>query len=288
MRMDTMRTDGRRGPARTLVITGASDGIGAAASEQLAGDGTRLILVGRSPEKTRAVAERVGAEYHVVDFERLDEVRDLAARLNDTCDRIDVLANNAGGIFDGPTRTSDGFEKTFQVNHLAPYLLTHLLIDRLLASDATVVNTASIAAKLYGRVDFDDLNGWTRFGPNRAYGNGKLANVLFTAGLHERFHDRGLSSVAFHPGVVATNFASDTTSYLRRMYHGLLGSFLTSPQEGGANLAHFISGSPGADWQSGQFYGANRRIGRTNAQAYDPVVVRRHWEQSARMLGVRW
>lgn len=273
---------------KTIIITGASDGIGAAAAELLGGGENRLVLVGRSSAKTQAVAERLGVEHYVADFERLDEVRDLAAALLASCDRIDVLANNAGGVFPGPVRTTDGFDKTFQVNHLAPYLLTHLLIGRLLQSRAAVINTASIGAKLFGNIDLDDLNNWQGFRPNRAYGNGKLANVLFTRGLHERFHAQGLSSVAFHPGIVATSFASDATNALRWVYHGFLKAFLTSPTGGGANLAHFIAGTPGDTWISGEYYNDRRRIGRTNRQAYDQKVVDAHWEQSASMLGVRW
>ena len=207
---------------RTIVITGASDGIGAAASRQLAETGARLILVGRSPEKTSAVAAATGAEHYVADFARLDDVRRLAGELNEVCERIDVLANNAGGMFSGPTVTQDGFEKTFQVNHLAPYLLTHLLIDKLIGSRSAVVNTSSIGARLFGHIDLEDLNNWAGFSPSKAYGDAKLANILFTKELHERFHGRGLSSVAFHPGNVATNFASDTDSYFQRVYHGAL------------------------------------------------------------------
>ncbi|WP_313817317.1 SDR family NAD(P)-dependent oxidoreductase [Citricoccus sp.] len=270
---------------RTIIITGASDGIGAVASALLADDATRLVLVGRSPSKTRAVASRIGAEHHVVDFEHLDEVRDLAAALGSSCERIDVLAHNAGGIFSGPTSTADGFEKTLQVNHLAPFLLTHLLIDRLIDSNAAVVSTSSIGA-LFGRIDLDDLNNWTNFRPNKAYGDAKLANILFTKGLHERFHGDGLSSVAFHPGIVATNFAADTTSYFRHVYHGAFKGLLTPPEGGGANLAHFLAGTPGRDWISGEYYNSRQRIGRTNRQASDPALVRRHWDLTEQMLGI--
>ena len=273
---------------RTIVITGASDGIGAAASRQLADSGAHLILVGRSPEKTRAIASATGAEYHLADFTRLDEVCDLAETLRGSCDRIDVLANNAGGMFSGPTTTPDGFEKTFQVNHLAPFLLTHLLINTLIDSRAAVVNTSSIGARLFGNIDIDDLNNWHGFTPNRAYGNGKLANILFTKGIHERFHEHGLSAVAFHPGNVATNFASDTDSYFQRVYHGFLKRFLISPEQGGARLRHFIEGKPGDAWTSGEYYGSPKRIGRTHRQAYDPAIVREHWRRSADMLGITW
>lgn len=273
---------------RTIVITGASDGIGAAASRQLAETGARLILVGRSDEKTRAVAAATGAEHHVADFTRLDDVRRLADELNKACERIDVLANNAGGMFSGPTATQDGFEKTFQINHLAPYLLTHMLIDKLLDSRAAVVNTSSIGARLFGHIDVEDLNNWDGFSPNKAYGDAKLANILFTKELHERFHGRGLSSVALHPGNVATNFASDTDSYFQHVYHGVLRAFLISPDQGGARLRHFIEGQPGQAWASGEYYGAPGRIGRTNRQAYDADITAEHWRRSAAMLSIDW
>lgn len=273
---------------RTIIITGASDGIGAAAGRQLAATDARLVLVGRSPEKTRAVAEATGAEHHLADFTRLDEVRDLASALNASCERIDVLANNAGGIFSGPSTTSDGFEKTFQVNHLAPMLLTHLLIEKLTDSRAAVVNTSSIGARLLSRLDLEDPSTLDGYTPNRAYGNAKLANILFTKGLHEQFHDRGLSSVAFHPGVVATSFASDTDSFFRGVYHGILKRFLSSPTQGGARLRHFIDGPAGDAWISGEYYESPGKIGRTSRQAYDPAVVADHWRRSADMLGIDW
>lgn len=272
----------------TIVITGASDGIGAAAGRQLATAGATVVFVGRSPEKTRAVAEPFGADYYLADFTRLDEVRQLATALTEKYDRIDVLANNAGGMFSGPTVTADGFEKTFQVNHLAPVLLTHLLIDKLIDSRAAVINTASIAARLYGKVKLDDLNNWREFNPNTAYGNAKLANILFTRGLHERFHAQGISTVAFHPGFIATNFASDTNSRLQYVYRTALKVFLTSAEQGGARLRHFIAGQPNVDWLSGRYYGSTKRIRRTHRQAYDPDLVREHWQRSADMLGIRW
>lgn len=184
----------------TIIITGASDGIGAAAAEQIAGRGHQLVLVGRSPEKTAAIAEKVGAEHHVADFAELSQVRRLAQTLLDEHDRIDVLANNAGGLFDGPTRTVDGFEQSFQVNHLAPFLLTHQLLGRLLDSEAKVINTASIAARLFGDIDINDLNTWGKFTPNRAYGNAKLANIIAARQLHQRSMTVACPRWPFIPG----------------------------------------------------------------------------------------
>ncbi|MCL2423116.1 MAG: SDR family NAD(P)-dependent oxidoreductase, partial [Micrococcales bacterium] len=200
----------------TIVLTGASDGIGAAAAADLARAGHRLLLVGRSQAKMKAVAATTGVdEWFLADFERLDDVRRLADELRSACDQIDVLANNAGGMFDGPVRTDDGFERTFQVNHLAPFLLTHLLMDVLISSQAAVVNTSSVAARMFSGLDIDDVNDWDSFTPTKAYGDSKLANILFTRGLHTRFGDQGLTAVAFHPGVVATSFAAGTSHVLK-------------------------------------------------------------------------
>src|ERR1700679_3729468 len=156
---------------QTIVITGASDGIGAAAARQLSAKGERVVLVGRSPAKTAAVADELGAPYHLADYADLDQVRGLASELRATYPRIDVLANNAGGIFGARELTPDGFEKTFQVNHLAPFLLTTLLLPTLTASSAKVVQTSSSAAKLYGLIDIEDLQNEKKYSPNKAYGD---------------------------------------------------------------------------------------------------------------------
>lgn len=273
---------------RTIVITGGSDGIGAAAAAQLSAKGHQVVIVGRSPDKTRAAAAAAGAAaWFTADFTDLAQVRDLAAGLRERCDRIDVLANNAGGLFAGPTRTVDGFELTFQVNHLAGFLLTHLLLDRLLAVRGCVVNTSSVAARMFGRFDLDDPQCWRHYDAQRAYGNAKLANILFTRALHAHFHAQGLSAVAFHPGVVATNFAATTTSPLRWAYHSALGRrFMVAPSSGGANLAHFAAGQAGRDWISGLYYDNHRRPGRTAAVAADDAVVEAFWKLSGDLLGL--
>lgn len=161
-----------------------------------------------------------------------------------------MLANNVRGMFTDPTTSVVGFEKTFQVNHVASFLLTDLLKEQLIESRAPVINTFSIAARLYGKIGLDDLNNWRNYNPNTAYGNAKLANILFTGGSHDLFHDQGLSAVAFHPGFVATNFASDTKSRL-------------------------------------QYYDSTKRISRTHRQAYDPDMVRAQWQRSADMLAIQ-
>lgn len=273
----------------TIVLTGASDGIGAAAARQLASGGHRLLLVGRSPEKTRAVADETGAEYFTADFARLDDVRALAARLTEAVgdDGIDVLANNAGGIFGDRTPTVDGHEKTIQVNHLAPFLLTHLLLPTLLASGAAVINTSSVGHRLFGHIDVDDLDNTRKFSANKAYGDAKLANVLFTRSLHAKFHDEGLSAVAFHPGTVQTNFASDSSSIMRLVYRSFLGKLLlTSTDEGGAILRWFIEGTPDETWFSGAYYDERTLSSKVNPQADDPALAEALWQRSAELVGL--
>jgi NAD(P)-dependent dehydrogenase (short-subunit alcohol dehydrogenase family) len=274
---------------KTIVITGASDGIGAAAARQLADADHRLILVGRSPEKTRAVAAETGATHFVADFARLDEVRELAAQIAAEVgeDGIDVLANNAGGIFGDQTPTVDGFEKTLQVNHLAPFLLTNLLLPQLLRSGAAVINTSSVAHRLFGHIDIDDLDNRGKYSANKAYGDAKLANVLFTKSLHTKFHAEGLRAVAFHPGTVSTNFASESSSIMRLVYRTPLRRLLLiSAERGGANLRWFIDGVPDETWFSGAYYDERVLSNRVNPQTEDAALAEALWQRSAELVGL--
>ena len=275
--------------AKTIILTGASDGIGAAAARQLADSPHRLLLVGRSVEKTRAVAEETGSEWFTADFACLDDVRTLAARIADAVGDtgIDVLANNAGGIFGDRTPTVDGFEKTMQVNHLAPFLLTNLLLPALLRAGGAVINTSSVAHRLFGHIDVDDLDNARRFSPNKAYGDAKLANVLFAESLHERFHAQGLSAVAFHPGTVQTNFASDSSSIMRLVYRTPLRRLLLiGPDKGGATLRWFIEGTPGETWISGAYYDERVLTSRVNPQVRDAALAGALWQRSAELVGI--
>ena len=265
------------------MITGASDGIGAAAAAQLAASGHRVVVVGRSPEKTKTVAEGIGADRFVADFADLAQVRRLAAELLAKYPKIDVLANNAGGQMGARTLTADGYETTFQVNQLAPFLLTNLLIGRLAESGASVVNTSSIGSKLYGHVDLDDLNSERSFGASRAYCTSKLENVLFTKELHRRYHAQGISALAFHPGVIASNFASDATNLTGLLYRTPLRNLLTSSQTAGGFLAWFAEGIPGRDWVSGEYY-EKTRMAKPARQANDAELARALWDRSETLV----
>ncbi|GII97697.1 short-subunit dehydrogenase [Sediminihabitans luteus] len=269
---------------RTIVITGASDGIGAAAARQLAARGERLLLVGRRRDKLEAVARPLGAETFVADFERLSDVRTLAQEIQERTDRIDVLANNAGGVFAERVVTEDGNERTMQVNHYAGFLLTNLLIDVLLASDAKVVNTSSVGAHAFGKIDLADLDATTKYKTMKAYGDSKLANILFAKGLHARYHDQGLSAVALHPGNIASNFGKETgNAMMKAIYKSPLARLLSTPESGADNLVWAMDGTPGVTWQSGEYYTDKRK---PNPQQDDAALATALWAESARRTGL--
>ncbi|MFD8422711.1 SDR family NAD(P)-dependent oxidoreductase [Streptomyces sp. NPDC059466] len=272
---------------KTIVITGASDGIGAAAARQLRLHGHRIVVVGRSPRKTAKVADELGADGFTADFTSLAEVRKLAADLDAACPRIDVLVNNAGGIFGDRDKTADGFEKTLQINHLAPFLLTNLLMDKLLAGKASVIQTSSVGARLFGRLDIDDLDNDAGYTAHRAYGTAKLENILFTKELHARFASYGLSAAAFHPGAVATGFAAGSKSFMRPVYGNPLSRFfMARPEKGARQMVRLADGTPGTDWQSGTYYESGRPARRNHPQADDAGLARALWNRSSELVGV--
>ena len=270
---------------RTIVITGASDGVGAAAARALAARGDQVVVVGRTPAKVERVASETGAEGIVADFSRLSDVRRLADQLLTRHRRIDVLANNAGGLFDTRSLTEDGHELTLQVNHLAPFLLTNLLLDRLVADGGTVVNTSSEAHRR-GRLDLDDLQGERGWSKWRAYCTSKLANVLFTRALHRHHVLDGVSTAAFHPGLVASGFGTQDQGATGRFYRSPFGRrVMVTPEKGADTLVWLAEGTPPRDWASGLYY-VNRRIVRTTAAGRDDTLAEGLWRASAALVGL--
>jgi len=267
---------------KTIVITGASAGVGAAAARRLAAEGAKVVVVGRDPRRTNEVADAIGADRHIADFAKLSDVHALADELN-KLDRIDVLANNAGGIFAERLITEDGFERSFQVNHLAGFLLTRLVQPKLIASGASVIQTSSMA-HYRGHIDLADLQlekGWS---PWKAYADGKLMNVLFTRGLHKRHVLDGIYAAAFHPGVVASNFGSTAGGVTKWFYASALGKrLMISPEQGADTLVWLAQRTPPRDWASGEFYD-KRAVRRPNKQALDAGLVDAFWTRSVRLI----
>lgn len=270
---------------KTIVITGASDGIGAAAARILSQKGEQVVIVGRSPERTAAVAKELDAPYFLADFADLSQVRSLAEQLLDRFPKINVLANNAGGIMGNRTVTADGYEKTFQINHLAPFLLTNLLMPALEAGQATVIQTSSKAAYFFAKFHINDLQNEMGYSSSKAYGNAKLANILFTRELQNRFADKGVSAVAFHPGIVGTSFASETTNLMRYLYHSPLKRLFTiSPEKAAKDLVWLAEGTPGVTFKPGAYYESRRLPTKVNPMGMDDVLAEELWDRSAALI----
>jgi NAD(P)-dependent dehydrogenase (short-subunit alcohol dehydrogenase family) len=265
---------------RLVVVTGASSGIGLAAAVALARRGDQVALVGRDPGRLQAAGDQVREvsgerpELFRADFGVLDDVRRLAEKLRDAYDRIDVLANNAGAIVLQPVTTVDGFELSMQANHLAPFLLSNLLRDRI----GRMVVTAS-GAHRSGVLDPDDLNATLRrYRPMRAYGTSKQANILFAAEAARRWPD--LPAHSFHPGVVRTRFGNDSPL----LAFGLRLLPFRSPEKGAETLVWLANQDP-ARLVDGAYY-ADRRLRRPLRKAADPRLAARLWTASAKAVGI--
>jgi NAD(P)-dependent dehydrogenase (short-subunit alcohol dehydrogenase family) len=266
--------------AKTIVLTGASSGIGAIAAKELARAGWDVAVVGRNPERTKSVADSIGGTAFLADYDRLDDVRALAVQLLATYPRIDVLANNAGGLVGKRADTADGHERTFQHNHLAPFLLTSLLLDRLTASNARVISTASVANR-FGRVNLDDLDSRKRpyLGGWRAYGTSKLETILFIRELAKRSK---LTAYSFHPGSVSTSFGLDSAAGRAAMR---LASFTQISPEAGAVPLIQLASSADLDAPNGSYFDGLTPGGSTARQASDAKLAAELWDATERVLG---
>ena len=259
---------------RVVVITGASDGIGAAAARELHSRGDRVVVVGRSPSKTQTVADELGAERHVVDLASLRQVRELADELRGRHPRIDVLADNAGLIAgDRRQETEDGHELTFQVNHLAQFLLTLLLRDSLVAARGRVIVTSSGAGVRAG-IDLDDLDFRKRYSYMGAYGTTKLENMLFARELAKRWGGDGVTAASFHPGAVRTQWGHEGGGLVRLFTRSPARRLLRSPERGAETLVWLATTEPSTSWGSGGYF-ADCRPARANRRVEDPDALSR-------------
>jgi len=275
---------------KTVVITGATSGIGLEAAASLAAQGARAVLVGRNPAKTAQAVETVRkrsgsgtVESALCDFSSQASVRKLAAELRGRCERIHVLINNAGGVYPRRTLTADNIESTFAVNHLGYFLLTNLLLDVLRASaPARIVNVASVA-HYRGTMDFDDLGFERGYQIMKAYSRSKLGNVLFTLELAKRLAGTGVTVNALHPGAVATNMWSSVPA-LARPILAVAKLFMLSPRAGGQHVVYLAS-SPEVEGTTGSYF-ENDRVKTPSRLAMDDAVAARLWSESARMVSL--
>ncbi|HUR14231.1 MAG TPA: SDR family NAD(P)-dependent oxidoreductase [Mycobacteriales bacterium] len=271
---------------KTCIVTGATAGIGEALARGLAEQHASVALVGRDEARLRAVAkdcEELGAptvHTYRCDFAALDQVRDLADSLLGDLTRIDVLANNAGLVVQKRQETVDGHELVFQVNQLAPYLLTRLLLDRLVASaPARIVWTASDSHE-FGPLQTDDYMSTRGYKPLKAYGRSKLANILTTAELARRLEGTGVTANSFHPGFVSTSIGRDHV--LGVVFLKLVRPFIKSPEQGADTGVHLASEDVA---ENGQYF-YKRRVHATKNDALDPALGARLWDDCAALVGL--
>ena len=279
-------------PGKVCAITGGTDGIGKAAAYELAVQGATLLVHGRDPQKgAQAVADlkarsgNTAIQFLQADFGSLADVRRLAAAVMERTSRIDVLINNAGGIFPKRIVSKDGYEMTFAVNHLAPFLFTHLLLDTLKNSaPARIVTTASIAHK-GSRLSFDDLQATRKYSPMSAYGASKLANILFTRALARRLQGTGVTATCLHPGFVRTSFGRnfDGSPILRGIF-GFVSRFARTPQKGAETLV-YLATSPAVLGASGGYY-FDCKLQPPSAAAQDDAAAEQLWQASERLVGI--
>lgn len=278
---------------KTIVVTGATSGIGEVAALELAGMGAKIVLVARSRQrgeatlaKLNARAPGLGHKVYYGDLSQVAEMKRVAAEIAADEPRIDVLINNAGAMFAQRQLTSDGFELTFATNHLSYFVMTAGLRAPLLAAkSARIVNTSSDAHQ-GARLDIDDLQSAKRkYNGLRTYGSSKLANLLFTRELARRLQGTGVTANALHPGFVATRFG-DASGGLIQFVIGPAKYFAISPEKGAETIV-YLATSPDVAGTSGKYFYKCRPSTPSRA-ARDDVLAAQLWQKSVELTGVNW
>jgi len=276
---------------KIVLITGGTGGIGKATAIGLARLGARVGITGRDVARTGQVAADIRAasgnpavDPFAADMSSQAEVRRLAVAVLETYPRLDVLINNVGGFWAHRHPTADGLEHTFALNHLAPFLLTNLLLDRLKASAPARVVTVSSGAQSAGRIDFNDLQSARNYSGQRAYSQSKLANIMFTNELARRLEGTGVTASSVHPGVVRTNFGAEDQAWLFTVVSKVVLPFLKTPAQG-AQTSIYLASSPDVDGVTGQFF-AGGKPKTANRVAYDTDMTARLWSVSADLVGM--
>jgi NAD(P)-dependent dehydrogenase (short-subunit alcohol dehydrogenase family) len=273
---------------KICIITGATGGIGLRTAEGLAAQGAQLALVARNPEKAARVGEslrRLGAssvEIFQADLSRQDDIRRVSAELLERLPRIDVLINNAGAFYNKRVETADGIEMTFALNHLAPFLMTNLLLEQLIENKARIVTVASMAHG-NAQLDFDDLELKNEFGGWKSYARSKLGNIMFTNELARRLDGTGATANSLHPGFVRSNFGSNN-GILLRIGMWLAMRFAISEVKGAATSIYLASSPEVAEFNGRYFDKCRPRYSSRISQVEESWV--KLWDQSEKMVGL--
>ena len=277
---------------KTVLITGGTGGIGKAAAIRLASMGARVGITGRDRTRSESAAAVIvresgssAVDIFVADMSSQAEVRRLADEVLAAYPRLDVLLNNVGGFWSHRHVTADGLEHTFALNHLAPFLLTSLLSDRLIASAPARVVTVASGAQGMGRIDFEDLMGERKYSGQSAYNQSKLANVMFTYELARRFEGTGVTATVLHPGMTNTAFSAEDPSRAFAPLVAVMRPFMKSPERG-ADTPVYLASSPDVEGITGRYF-ANRAAKASSKSSYDSAICARLWQVSADLVGIQ-
>jgi retinol dehydrogenase-12 len=275
---------------KVCLVTGATSGIGEVTAKALAARGAQVILVGRNQLKADKTVQQIQSEtgsnsvqYLLADFADLQQIHDLVSSFKSQYSRLDVLINNAGAYFNSRRQTAYGVEMTFLVNHLAPFLLTNLLLDMIKASPAARIINVSSDAHQYGSMDFADLEYKRRYFGMKAYARSKLANIMFTYELARRLEGSAVTVNALHPGHIATDIWRTNFSLIGPLLKWIMGFFAITPEEG-AKTSIYLASSPEVEGLTGQYY-VKREVVQSSPMSYDQNLARQLWRVSEQLSG---
>ena len=276
---------------KICMVTGATSGIGKVTAQALARKGATVIVAARNQARGEATVSEIRAntgnlsvKLMLADLSSQASIRRLAQDFKQQYARLDVLVNNAGVFNMRRTLTVDGLENTFATNHLGPFLLTNLLLDRLKASALSRIITVSSQTSLSGTINFDDLQGQARYSGPAAYSQSKLANVLFTVALAQRLQNTGVTANTLHPGMVATNFGQNN-ALLWRLVFRMVYLFTGISPEKGAETQIYLATSPEVANITGKYFDQQKPV-EPNPLANDRVIVERLWRVSEQLVGL--
>ena len=273
---------------KICLITGGTNGIGKSTAHELASMGATVVIVGRDARKTSQVVEEIRAasgndtvDSLLADLSSQQEVRRLANEFESKYSHLDVLLNNAGAVFMQRQLSVDGIEMTFALNHLASFLLTNLLLDKIKASAPARIINVSSGAHTSGKIEFDNLQGELAFS-SRAYGNSKLATILFTMELARRLEGTGVTVNALHPGFVSTGFGKNNPGFLMKVIRAVVPLIARSPEKG-AETSIYLASSPDVQSITGRYF-VDCKLTQPAPLATNTVVARKLWDISAEMV----